>query len=198
MRIIDPLEEGSVYQIFNRGVNSEDIFIENRNYFYFLAQYEKYCLPVIDTYAFALLKNHFHLLVKIKPAIIQPRRDGGGDITITATKQLSHFFNSYAQSINKAFNRHGKLFEEPFARKEISNDSYFTALIYYIHFNPQQHGFVKDFRDWQFSSYHSILGEQDNFIRRNEVIDWFGSRIGFEQAHLGNILMENIQDMLIE
>ena len=63
---IQPLIEGEYFHIYNRGVNSENIFKEKRNYYYFLDQYFSYCSPVMETIAYALLKNHFHLLVQIK------------------------------------------------------------------------------------------------------------------------------------
>lgn len=59
---IQPLEEGQYFHIYNRGVNVEDLFKEQRNYYYFLQQYIAYCTDVFETYAYALLKNHFHLL----------------------------------------------------------------------------------------------------------------------------------------
>ena len=51
--------------LFDR-VNSCDLFHENTNYEYFLELYDKHISPVADTYAWVLMKNHFHLLVRIK------------------------------------------------------------------------------------------------------------------------------------
>ena len=62
----DPLSEGEYFHIYNRGVNGEDIFKEERNYYYFLQQYQTYCSDVFETLAYSLLKNHFHLLVYVK------------------------------------------------------------------------------------------------------------------------------------
>ena len=60
------LEYGNFYHIYNRGINGCNLFRENENYEYFLHLYDKYISPVADTYAWVLMKNHFHLLVKIK------------------------------------------------------------------------------------------------------------------------------------
>ena len=57
------LEFGKYYHIYNRGINSCDLFVENENYEHFLRLYEKYINPIVDTYAWVLMKNHFHLLV---------------------------------------------------------------------------------------------------------------------------------------
>jgi hypothetical protein len=37
------------YHINNRGNNGENIFVEERNYHYFLQLYSKYITPVADT-----------------------------------------------------------------------------------------------------------------------------------------------------
>ncbi len=66
-----PLIPGSYYHIYNRGNNGENIFHEERNYRYFLQLYLKYIFPVADTYAYCLLLNHFHLLVRIREAQAQ-------------------------------------------------------------------------------------------------------------------------------
>ena len=57
---------GQYFHIYNRGNNGEDIFLEARNYAYFLKLYQKYICPIADTYAYCLLKNHFHFLIRIK------------------------------------------------------------------------------------------------------------------------------------
>ncbi|MBN1976347.1 MAG: hypothetical protein JW918_03000, partial [Anaerolineae bacterium] len=72
MRDFVPLEHGQYYHIYNRGNNGENIFIEERNYSYFLGLYAKYIEPIADTFAYVLLRNHFHLLVRIK----DPSRPG--------------------------------------------------------------------------------------------------------------------------
>lgn len=60
------LEFDRYYHIYNRGINSCNLFEETPNYEHFLRLYEKYINPIADTYAYCLMKNHFHLLVRIK------------------------------------------------------------------------------------------------------------------------------------
>ena len=55
----DVLESGSIYHFYNRGNNKENIFIEERNYNYFLQLVKKYLLPIADIYAYCLLKKSF-------------------------------------------------------------------------------------------------------------------------------------------
>ena len=45
-------------------------FYKSANYEYFLNLYDKYISPVADTYAWVLMKNHFHLLVRIKENVV--------------------------------------------------------------------------------------------------------------------------------
>ncbi len=61
-----PLQPGHYYHLYNRGNNREDLFRAERNYRYFLELYAYHIEPVAETFAYCLLRNHFHLLVKIK------------------------------------------------------------------------------------------------------------------------------------
>ena len=65
-----PLEEGKFYHIYNRGVNSCNLFKDSKTYEHFLNLYDKYISPIADTYAWVLMKNHFHLLVRIKENVV--------------------------------------------------------------------------------------------------------------------------------
>ena len=62
-----PLEPGKFYHIYNRGNNGENIFIAERNYAYFLNLYAKHIEPVAETFGYCLLRNHFHVLARIRP-----------------------------------------------------------------------------------------------------------------------------------
>ncbi|NNJ12539.1 hypothetical protein EKD04_019625 [Chloroflexales bacterium ZM16-3] len=72
-----PLLPGRYYHIFNRGNNRENLFHEERNYVYFLRLYKSHIEPVAETFAYCLLPNHFHLLMRVRPDLspsIQPSR----------------------------------------------------------------------------------------------------------------------------
>ncbi len=61
-----PLESGCTYHIYNRGNNKNKIFFKDENYRFFLKRYEKYMEGYVDTFAYCLLSNHFHLMVRVK------------------------------------------------------------------------------------------------------------------------------------
>lgn len=149
----------------------EKIFLGKReNYNYFLNLLAKHILSVTDIYAYCLLKNHFHLLIKITD--------------FKAEQKFSNFFNAYAKAYNRKYNRTGKLFEDRFKRKEITDDFYLIELIYYIHSNSQKHKITVDFRDYPFSSYLSIISAKKIHLKREKVLQWFGGIELFEKYHL--------------
>lgn len=213
-----PLLYDTYYHIYNRGVNGENIFIEERNYDLFLRLYQKHLSPVTDMFGYCLLKNHFHLSVRIKSkeeiletkktlkvSMPGPRQDMPDSFASRAenspgkplgfdgsslgsryvSDQFSNFFNSYAKTINKTYGRTGSLFQHPFGRVPITTDRQFWIVIAYIHQNPQKHGFVKDFRDWKYSSYGMILAPngKPTVVKRNEVMKWFGTRNDYLSLH---------------
>lgn len=184
-----PLQPGVYYHVYNRGNNREDLFPEERNYAYFLRLYSKYVDSVADTYAYCLLKNHFHFLLKIKSGVEQqafwsslPGPKPGFAIK-NPSQQLSNLFNAYAKAINKATGRTGSLFEHPFHRKPVESQSYLLQVLRYIHHNPMRHGMIADFRLWPYSSYGVILGKESTSLPREVVLGWFRGREGFEEFH---------------
>jgi len=148
MQKLELFTYGNTYHLYNRGINSCNIFNEDDNYRYFLSLYEKYIDPIAETYAWVLMPNHFHFLVRVKeeekisssvastPVRVQ-NPDGRGIQKIgIPSQQFSKLFNSYAQAFNKRFERHGSLFERPFKRKLIEGENHFRQTLIYIHNNP--------------------------------------------------------------
>jgi putative transposase len=161
---------------------------------------------VADTFAYCLLRNHFHVLVRVKSEEeiqgtlrvssvnlnhnrhgnqpskqeSQARKPLGSDYP---SKKLSDFFNAYAKAINKTYGRSGSLFQHPFGRVPIRSDRQFWNGIAYIHQNPQKHKFVEDFRDWKYSSYGVLIADKPTKLQRDIVLDWFGGREGYLKLH---------------
>ncbi len=178
-----PLKPGNFYHIFNRGNNRENLFYKQDNYIYFLRKYDFYLNDYLDTFAYCLLPNHFHLLVKIKNEEDLPDFENPEGISGTVSKQFSNFFNAYAKSINKQENRIGSLFQKNFKRILVGNQKYLINLTYYIHANPQIHGLIDDFKNWPFSSYGKIATAKKSHLKKEEVLDWFGSAEEYKFYH---------------
>ena len=85
---LEVLEKGNVYHIYNRGINGEIIFNTDENKHYFLKLYSKYLENKADTFAFCLMDNHFHFII---------RNINEKEIT----QGLSNLFNAYAKAFNK-------------------------------------------------------------------------------------------------
>ncbi len=60
------LEPNAYYHIYNRGINSGQIFNSEENYSFFLSKFDKYLSSVCDVLAYCLMPNHFHFLIKVK------------------------------------------------------------------------------------------------------------------------------------
>ena len=76
MSIVIPLENDRYFHIYNRGINGETIFREKENYEYFMKLYNKYISSIAETFAWVLMSNHFHFVVRIKAkseiSVMQP------------------------------------------------------------------------------------------------------------------------------
>jgi REP element-mobilizing transposase RayT len=198
----EPLQYGCYYHIYNRGNNRENLFVERRNYPYFLKLYAKYIQPVAETYAYCLLPNHFHFAIRTyteeeQEAYYQKqigsfsKNEPISPAPTFKLRQPSRAFNNmfiaYARAFNKATKRTGVLFETPFGRKIVDDERYLMALITYIHRNPQKHGFVTDFRDWVWSSYGAMLSGKPTKVQRDEILAWYNGPSQFVNAHIREV-----------
>lgn len=175
---ITPVTFGTFFHIYNRGNNRENIFVQPRNYAYFMDLWWKHTSPIAETWAYCLLRNHFHALVFIR------NREELPDQNIKEPSQyFSNFFNAYARGVNLATGRTGALFERPFKRIPVDSENYLIRLVVYIHQNPQKHKFIEDFSDWDYSSYPYLISNAPTRLQRDRMMDLFGSRDDFIRIH---------------
>ena len=177
----DILQAETIYHIYNRGNNLENIFIEERNYNYFLSLLKKYVLPIAEIYAYCMLKNHFHVVLKIKDESELPEK-----YRHKIHLPFSNMFNTYTKSINKAYNRTGSLFQEHPKRNKVENEDYLRQLIVYIHLNPLKHKFLNQFELYNHSSYPSYLSNAASNLEREYVFELFGGKENFIYFHNEN------------
>ena len=192
------LQRGQTYHIYARGQDGGDIFFEERTYTHFLQLYAKCVEPVADTYAYCLLPDHLHFLVRVKTEEETPEISGNPRVPkdLHPSHLFSILFNAYTKSINRAFERTGDLFQKPFGRSLVRSDVHFVHLISYIHQSPEKHGLVEDYRDWTHSSYHALLSEEPTQLKRQEVLAWFDGPTAFQQFHQQPAIEALIADLV--
>jgi putative transposase len=206
------LKTDFTYHIFNHANGFENLFLHEANYHYFLEKYAMYISPIAETYAYCLMPNHFHFVIRIRKQIIieelirikdnkfentisnvsnfgngiQIRIDDD-QITKFISKQFANLFSCYTQSFNKVYQRKGSLFIKNFKREMITDKDYFIKAVAYFHRNPVHHGFCKDFSEWPYSSFHEIVSGQTYIIETAILMKLFGSMDFLMEEHLKSL-----------
>jgi putative transposase len=198
-----PFEPEKYYHVYNHGNGNDNIFRNDDNYYYFLRKYGEYLSPILDTYAYCLMPNHFHFLVRIKSeeellktvkrqppqglealaGVGKPTEVNNINLSKIVSQHFSNFLNGYTQAFNKQYERKGSLFLDNIRRKTVETEYYFTQLIFYIHNNPVHHGFTKDLADWKFSSYWAFLLNKETKLQKEQVLGWFGGQNDYKNFH---------------
>jgi len=157
----------------------------------------------METWSYSLLPNHTHHIIKLHELNIISENfseEEHPESTI-ATKafladqsnnllfdrmierQMNSFLVSYATYHNNKYGRQGGLFQKPFKRIELCDESHLQQAIIYVHANAQRHGLVKDFIHHKHSSYAGILFSDNPHVAGKEVMEFFGGRRQFERLH---------------
>jgi REP element-mobilizing transposase RayT len=206
-----PLQPDTSYHIFNHANGFENIFRHEANYWFFMEKYWKYIGPVAETYAWCLMPNHFHLVVRIrklndnfsKVSSIDkaiPMNSGinykskcnnfgkvlsPGDRELEKyiSKQFANLFSCYTQSFNKVYGRMGSLFIKNFKREPILDKTQFVNSIIYTHRNPVHHKFCKQYEDWPYSSYLDIINRSEDKIETGKLLRMMGGMDNFVSLH---------------
>lgn len=186
------LEPERFYHIYNHAVNQNNLFLEQKDYHLFLARLKKYVCPIGEIYAYCLMPNHYHILLKMKEFSIlqdffelenETIQKSDFHISDNLTHQIGTFQNSYTKIINEKYNRKGALFMQSFKRKLVEKEPYLYKLVHYIHFNPVHHNFTKDINLWQNSSYFDILEKKNSIVDFEKTINLFANIEDFKQFH---------------
>ena len=133
--------EGALYHLLSRGNESNDIFIDEKDRSSFLNTVGEMSERFnIDIFAYVLMDNHYHLLVRTRQANLK--------------KAMQWFGTTYTQRFNWRHSRSGHLFQGRYKSIIIQNDAYLLQLSYYIHRNPLRAGVVKRLAGYRWSSYN--------------------------------------------
>jgi putative transposase len=186
------LKEDQFFHIYNRSVGKEYLFRNDADCDFFLQKWNQYLSPYLDTYAYCLMGNHFHFLVKIKNVDEEFLKSLQKEKTVAARKllktelkkemdlnsflvdQFKRLFTAYARKFNDLQKRHGSLFQTRFKRVRVEAGTAVLEKIAYIHHNPIHHGFHSVYHDWKYSSYDAYLGNQPTFLARKNGLELFG------------------------
>ena len=132
---------GALYHLLSRGNERNDIFTDEKDRSSFLnAVGEMSERFRIDVFAYVLMDNHYHLLVRTRLANLK--------------KAMQWFGTTYTQRFNRRHSRSGHLFQGRYKSIIIQNDAYLLQLSYYIHRNPLRAGIVKRLASYRWSSYN--------------------------------------------
>lgn len=187
-KILTPIDLYGIYHIYNRGNNFENVFFKESDYHLFLRKFKKYVYPITRLYAYVLLPNHYHFLLKVNI----------NNTNQYFSKQYLKFILSYTNTINKIKHRSGNLFLPVFKRLLVSNEDYLRHLIYYIHHNPESHKIVNDYKLYKFSSYRAYIENKPTLIKKEEILEYFGGIEGFIDFHNMNHEVNNLRNLMME
>lgn len=136
-----------IYHIMWRGANRQEIFHDDEDCSTFLGIIEKYKKKSgIGIYAWCLMDNHVHLLL----------REGNESISIT----MKRVGVSFVQYYNKKYDTIGHLFQDRFRSESVENNKNLFTVIRYIHQNPVKAGLVKRVDEWRWSSCLGYYGKE--------------------------------------
>jgi putative transposase len=177
-----PLYEDQYYYIYNRGNNSDTLFYNSDNYNYFIELFQTMLHPFITCYAYSLLTEQFHCVIRINnfndiPEEYRVLRKGKKLLFIPhviISEIFRRFFIAYSKSIAIQEKRTGSLFEKNFRRFHITTSAQVPNYIVMI--NNISAGTT-------FSSFHHVLTGEHALVKREEMLEWFGSIDNFINAH---------------
>jgi len=120
---------GLLQHVIVRGIERHPIVIDDTDRESFVSRLEQFTQKsAVDCYAWTLLDNHFHLLVR-------PRTD-------KLAVFMRRLQTSYAVTFNRRHRRSGHLFQNRYKSIVCDENVYLLELIRYIHLNPLRAGVV--------------------------------------------------------
>lgn len=135
----------------------------------------------VETHAFALMGNHFHLLV----------RDDKGQLS----RAMRHVCGVHTLRFNRRHGRDGPLFRGRFRSRLVQTDEYLAELVRYIHANPLDIDGVEQAGAYAWSSHRHYLSPpsaRPSWLHTEEVFQ----RIGGDSPKGRRTLDEFVHDRM--
>jgi len=141
----------------NRGIARRTVFEDRAGMRYFLSRLALAVHnKIMEVHAFALMPNHFHLLV----------RSPVGELS----EGMRFAQNMYVRDFNREHRRDGPLFRGRFLSRPVESLSYRRTLVRYIDQNPVSAKLVADAREYPYgSARHYALGSGPVWLERSWV-----------------------------
>ena len=191
-------DEGFCYHIYNRCTTEINLFQSAEMCDFFLHRLKKYVEPFIHVYAYCLMPNHFHLLVRIKnkseikEASIDYNESNklkqfhANEIALNDVieDQMRRLFSRVVLRFNKITKRIGPVFTERMKRISLHSELEVIDRLCYIHHNPIHHLFAIRFENWEYSSYNSFINGKHLFLGQKEInANFFRNQNEFIETH---------------
>ncbi|MGD9057482.1 MAG: transposase [Desulfobacterales bacterium] len=143
---------GALHHIICRGIAKSKIFLDAKDRYSFLKRLEKILTDTnTPCYAWALMPNHFHLLLRT------------GIVPISTI--MRRLLTGYAIYHNRRHKRQGHLFQNRYKSILCQENKYLLELVRYIHLNPLRGKIVKDIEHldkYPYCGHSAILGNKSN------------------------------------
>jgi REP element-mobilizing transposase RayT len=174
---------GAFHHIICRGIERRKIFYNNADRDNLLERLENILIETATPcYGWALLPNHFHLLL----------RTGNTSISTVMRRILT----GYAVSFNRRYDRHGHLFQNRFKSILCQENVYLKQLVRYIHLNPLRAKAVGQFKDlikYPYSGHSAIMGKvKRDFQHVEYVLRLFGDKVAAARRSYNQFVAKGI------
>ena len=172
----------NIYHVYNRSINQEKLFNEEKDYLRFLEMTRKHLSSSCEMLGWCLMPNHFHFLIYTNDKSIEIKKVGGLHLQMIQNG-IKNLLSSYSKSYNFQHQRKGNLFQQKTKYKKVLTDS--LQVLHYIHQNPWKSGLVTKIEDWIFSSFNDFAGFRNVFRQARPWSDFcWASRDGRALHHL--------------
>jgi putative transposase len=138
---------GSWHHVMHRGARRAPIFRDDADVLLFLRGLaEAVEHHGLEVHAYALMPNHFHLLV----------RSVRGELS----SAMKHVGATYTLRANRRRGWDGPIFRGRFRSQLVTDERYLDAVFAYIHLNPIRAGLVQRLEDSRWTSLPAYLGKE--------------------------------------
>lgn len=148
--------KGAIFHIYNHAIDNFMLFYDEEDYDHFLNIFKNKLERIPATiFAFCLMPNHYHFLIR-------------QESEIQIYRLFNHAYISYAKYYNNRYNRKGHIFRSPLQHIYVSTKTYLIQLCKYIHLNPVYANLVDKPEDWQYSNYLEWINKRKSqFFKEN-------------------------------